>query len=124
MSKSFRQFIEDSDKSPLLSSMEDMLGIRPEDIKKEPLIGTFFKLGKGTNLGSYRVLEFKRNSEGKITHALVQTLSMDKTYKDDEEGYLNRVPNKNAEGATRLVAIGDLDKLMGQDFSSNQQQMA
>lgn len=113
---------EQSDKHPLMSSLKDMLGIDDEDLKDEPQIASFFKISQGTNLGSYKILEFKRNSEGKITHALVVPMYMDKIY-GGKEGSMKRLPRGAADHGVKLVAVQDLDKLMGQDFSATQQQM-
>jgi hypothetical protein len=112
MVKSFKKFMEEEE--GILSSYKDILDISPDDIRKEPFL-TKFNLG--TNLGAYRVLDFKRNSEGKITHAVIKVLSRDKTYKGEKQ-LMNRPKD---EGETKIVSIKDLDKLLGQDFQQQPQ---
>jgi len=125
MTKTFRKFVEEAEKSPFISSMQDMLGIDPEDLKNEPQQGTFYlhdtgqSVLKGTNLGSYKVVEFKRDKQGKITHAVVRPMSSDKTYKD-ENGKIKIVPGSESDKQDRLVGIEDLDGLLSQDLKSNQ----
>jgi hypothetical protein len=125
MTKTFRKFVEEAEKSPLISSMQDMLGIDPDDLKNEPQQGTFYlhdtgkSVLKGTNLGSYKIVEFKRDKQGKITHAVVRPMSSDKTYKD-ENGKITIVPGSESDKQDRLVGIEDLDGLLGQDLKSNQ----
>lgn len=98
-----------------MGSMEDMLGISPEDLKNEPQLATFFRITKGTNLGTYKIVEFKRDRDGKITHAVVRPMSADKTYKD-EDGKLKIVPR--SDSGDKLVAVGDLDGLLSQDLKN------
>lgn len=117
MTKSFRKFMEESEDSPFIDSMQDMLGISPEDLKKEPQLATFFKMTKGTNLGAYKIVEFKRDRNGKITHAVVRPMDSDKTYKD-EGGKLKIVPGQDS--GDKLVPVGDLDGLLSQDLVQNQ----
>ena len=122
MVKSFRKFVEDSENHPLMTSLDDILGIDPEDMKKEPQIASFFKISQGTNLGSYKIVRYQRNSEGKITHAVIKPIHADKIYKD-KEGSPKRIPKEQMDSGEKLVPIKDLDVLMGQNFSQNQQQM-
>lgn len=117
MTKSFRKFVEESENSPFIDSMQDVLGISPEDLRKEPQLATFFKMTKGTNLGTYKIVEFKRDREGKITHAVVRPMSSDKNYKD-EDGKLKIVPGPDS--GDKLVAVKDLDGLLSQDLNSSQ----
>lgn len=123
MTKSFKEFMEDENNDhPLISSLEDTLGIDPEDLKNEPQIATFFKLSQGTNMGSYKIIKFKRNSQGKITHALVKPIEADKIYKD-KDGSIKKIPKKEIDTSVKLVSIKDLDGLLGQDFAQSQQAM-
>lgn len=102
-----------------MTSLKDVLGIDPEQLKKEPQVATFWKMGLGTNLGAYKIVQFKRNDEGTITHAVVRRISNDKTYKE-KEGKFSKVPDpKGSEDI--LVSIGDLDALMQQDFKASGQ---
>jgi hypothetical protein len=111
--------MEEKEQDTLVSSLEDTLGINPEDLKYEPQLATFFKIAShGTNLGSYKILHFKRNQNGKITHAILRPLNMDKVYKDRDGSMKNiaggKMPHKDV-----LVPIGELDTLMSQDFAAN-----
>lgn len=110
--------MENEEAETLVSSMQDILGINPEDLKNEPQIATFFKMGpNGTNMGSYKVVQFKRNENGQITHALVRPISVDKVYKD---GGPKKLDSSNAPKGDFLVPIGELNKLLSQDFAANQ----
>lgn len=117
--KSFRKFLEEEEKSPYLSALQDELGLDPGDLEKEPQIASFFSMGGITNnLGSYKIVKFKRNDEGKITHAMVRKINdpvMKKRIYKDKEGETVRV-DKEEEEKTFIVPIGDLDKLLSQDF--------
>ena len=75
--KSFRSFLEeDENKSPYMASLEDEMGIDPRDLEKEPQIGSFFSFGKiASNIGPYKVVKFKRNEDGEITHAIVKQIN-------------------------------------------------
>lgn len=122
MLKSFRKFVEEREEGTLVSSLQDMLGINPEDLRNEPQLATFFSIAsRGTNLGSYKIVGFKRSEDGKITHAVVKPMSMDKTYKDEKDSP-KRLPDGAVPSEEMLVPISDLDKLMSQDFSATQPQ--
>lgn len=123
--KTFSDFLkEEEDKHPFLSSLGDELGIKPSDLETEPQVASFFSLGKTlSNIAPYKILSFKRNSEGKITHALVKQSSdksiSNRQYKDDGKGGFTRIEGEPGE-RTFLVGIDDLDKLMSQDFQTQQ----
>lgn len=120
--KSFRKFVEERDKetsSPHLDSLGDEMGIDPRDLEKEPQVGSFFSMGGETrNVGPYRVLRFKRNDEGEVTHAVVKRFGgpgiRNRRYKD-YDGQMKRVETED-EDKTFIVPIEDIDKLMSQDF--------
>jgi hypothetical protein len=121
--KSFRSFLEEEEKQSYLSSLEDVLGIDPKDMKNEPQIGTFFsfgpkKTGLTSNIGPYTIKSFKRNKDGEITHAVVvkvnDPLIKSSEYKD-EDGEMVRV-GKEKENKTFLVDIKDLEGLLSQDL--------
>lgn len=118
--KSFRKFVEEKEiSSPHIDAMQDELGIDPRDLEKEPQVASFFAMGKEVrNIGPYKIVSFKRNNNGKITHAVVQRFDdqgiTNRRYKD-EEGSMMRM-KKNNESERMLVPIQDLDKLMSQDF--------
>lgn len=117
MFKSFGKFLEEKGQAPFINSIEDILGINPDDLSNEPQLATFFRMSKGTNLGSYKIVRFKRNSEGKITHAVVRPMDSDKTYKD-EKGKIKIVPNPDS--GDKLVPIDALDGLLSQDLKASQ----
>lgn len=119
--KSFKSFIEEKEqKNPYMSSLEDELGISPEDMESEPQIASFFSLGGKfiDNIGSYKILKFQKNQDGKITHALVKQMNdlniPNRRYKE-KKNKIVRV-DSSEENKTFLVKIEDLDKLMSQDF--------
>lgn len=123
MYKSFKAFLEE--KTPYMSSIEDELGVDPRDLEKEPQIGSFFSLGKNiNNIGTYKILKFQRNQDGKITHAIVKQNNdpaiQNRQYKD-KEGNVVRV-EKEKEDQTFIIPVEDLDKLMSQDFQPPPQQ--
>jgi len=119
MFKSFKKFIEE--KHPYISALSDELGINAQDLEKEPQIGSFFSIGKGNinNIGSYKVLEFKRNKDGEITHAVVcqnNDLKIKNRQYQNKDGKMTIV-KKNEENKKFIVPIEDLDGLLSQDFA-------
>ena len=112
--KSFRTFLEEQEQ-PFIASLKDVLGVDPEDLESEPQVASFFPMGLATNLGSYEIVRFNRNKEGKITHAVVKPTSMDKKYKDDK-GELKQIDGGETEQKEITVRIEDLDKLLSQDL--------
>lgn len=120
MFKSFKKFIEE--KYPFISSLEDELGIDIGDLEKEPQIGSFFSIGKGniSNISPYKIIEFKRDENGKITHAIVQKNEdkiKNKQYKE-KDGKIFQVKKESKKRF--IVPIEELDKLMSQDFQPAQ----
>jgi hypothetical protein len=119
--KTFSDFLrEEEKKHPFLSSLKDELGINASDLEHEPQVASFFSLGgKVSNISPYKILKFKRDHNGRITHALVRQTNdpsmSNRHYKDDGEGGFVKIDEKPKE-RTFLVPIGDLDKLMSQDF--------
>ena len=118
--KSFRKFLEEKEaSSPHIDAMQDELGIDPRDLEKEPQVAAFFSMGKEVrNIGPYRVVSFKRNDEGKITHAVVRRFDdrgiQSRRYRDEDGGMVRM--NKNDDSERMVVPIEELDKLMSQDF--------
>lgn len=102
-----------------MDALGDEMGIDARDIEKEPMVASFFAMGDEVrNIGTYRVVSFKRDQSGRITHAVVERFN-DKAIKDrryrDEDG--NMVRTQGGEGNERmLVPIEDLDKLMSQSL--------
>lgn len=126
--KSFKTFLEEEEnKHPYLSSIEDELGINPADLEKEPQVASFFSFNKNIkNIGTYKVINFKRDSEGKITHATVKQIN-DKNINNRQyqniDGEIKRT-EKDSKDKTFIVPIKDLDSLMSQDFTQTQSQGA
>jgi len=120
--KSFKKFVEEKEKeasSPHLDALGDELGIDARDMEKEPMVGSFFSMGKETrNIGPYKIVSLKRNDEGQVTHALVKKID-DRAIKNrkyiDDEGEMKSISG-DGEDETMLVPIEDLDKLLSQDF--------
>ena len=119
-SKSFRKFLKEEEaKSPYMDALKDELGIDSRDMEKEPMVGSFFSIGRDiNNIGPYRIVKIIRDEDGKPTHAVVKTMEdkaiKNRRYRDEEEG-MKRIEG-DAEEKTLVVSIGDLDKLMSQDF--------
>lgn len=118
MFKSFKKFIEE--KHPYISALSDELGINTKDLEKEPQIGSFFSIGSGNinNIGAYKVIEFKRNEDGEITHAVVcqnNDLKIKNRQYQDKDGKITRI-DKDDESKKFIVPIEELDGLLSQDF--------
>lgn len=89
------------------------IGINKDDFKYFPQASSFFGLGQfPVNIGSYSILDFKKNDAGQITHVRIKrikdpnfnSIKYDKDNRetiDKEEGYENF-----------LVPIEDLEKLL------------
>ena len=118
--KSFKSFLEEEEQKSYISSLQDELGISPEDMESEPQIASFFSLGGKfiDNIGSYKIIKFQRNEDGKITHAVVKQINdsniLNRRYKEKKDKILRVDAPK--ENETFLVKIEDLDKLLSQDF--------
>lgn len=118
--KSFREFVEEKEaSSPHIDAMQDELGIDPRDLEKEPQVAAFFAMGKEVrNIGPYRIVSFKRDDDGRITHAVVRRYDLrgaiSRRYRDEEGGMIRM--DKDDDSERMVVPIGDLDKLMSQDF--------
>lgn len=118
--KSFRKFVEEKEAgSPHIDALQDELGIDPRDLENEPMIASFFAMGDETrNIGPYRVLRFKRDESGKITHAVVKRFD-DRAIKNrryrDEDGNMTRMAGQESQESL-VVPIEELDKLLSQSF--------
>ena len=118
--KSFREFVEEKEaSSPHIDAMQDELGIDPRDLEKEPQVAAFFAMGKEVrNIGPYRIVSFKRDDDGRITHAVVRRYDdrgiQSRRYRDEEGGMIRM--DKDDDSERMVVPIGNLDKLMSQDF--------
>lgn len=122
--KSFKSFLEEKN-NPYLNSLQDELGIDLKDLKSDPQVATFYSLGKTIqNIGSYKILEFKRNDKNEITHAVVKQINDPKIKNRKYQIRNNKIikNNKNQKNKIFLIKIEDLDKLLSQDFQPSQQQ--
>lgn len=122
---SFYQFLEQQeeqedkeDKVSYVSALEDELGINPEDFYKDPKYASFFSFGSnGVNLGIYKIIEFKRNSKGDVTHAVVEknndSAIKNKNYYSGEKDIF-QIPSNKDNNKIFTVPIEDLESLMMQ----------
>jgi hypothetical protein len=118
--RSFKAFLEEKE-NPYLSSLEDELGIDIKDLKNEPQIASFYSFGKTIqNIGSYKILNFKRNEKGEITHAVVKQANdpviKNRKYKEKDGSIEREKENLKKDDQVFIVQIKDLDKLLSQDF--------
>ena len=112
---SFKYFLESEEQSGHLSALANDLGIEPEDMEGQPFVGSFFSLGKDAyNLSAYQVVDFKRDSSGKPTHAVIKLMSGGgrKRYKKKGDKMLRVDDSPNDK--TYLVSIDKLQDLMTQ----------
>lgn len=122
---SFLQFLkEQEDKISYVDALGDELGIDMESLYKDPKYASFFSIGPyGVNIGIYKVLEFKKNSEGQITHAVV-ALDNDKAIKNKKYSTGSdkdvQIPNFNGQNKF-TIKIEDLESLMTQGSQPPQQ---
>lgn len=119
---SFYKFLEQQedkeDKVSYVSALEDELGINPEDFYKDPKYASFFSLGSnGVNLGIYKIIDFKRNSKGDVTHAVVEknndSAIKNKNYYSGEKDIF-QIPSNKDNNKIFTVPIEDLESLMMQ----------
>lgn len=123
MNKSFKNFIKEEEQKnphPFMSSIQDEIGISLKDLPKEVQIGSFYSVnGVISNIGPYKVVKSLKNDKGEITHAVIKIIN-DKSIKNrnykNKDGKLVRV-DAEKEDKTHIVPIGQLDKLMSQDFA-------
>jgi hypothetical protein len=110
---SFKQFLKEEES--FFTGMSK-IGINKDDYKKFPQYASFFSLGKSLiNFGNYSILDYKKNEDGKITHAVVKlindphvhSLKFDKDYPSGKE-------NKDSSDETFIVPIEELEQLLGQ----------
>jgi hypothetical protein len=116
---SFRDFIESEELTGHLAALSSNLGIEPEDIEGQPFVGSFMNFGKNTlNLSAYQIVDFKRDSSGKPTHALVKLANSlgRKRFKKQGEKQL-RVDDDPDDDKTYLVPIDKVQDLMTQPFA-------
>jgi hypothetical protein len=115
---SFRNFLKNEEES-YFSAMADQLGINPEDYKKDAKVGSFYSFGSNVvNIGPYSILDFKKNDNGEITHALVKQINDPRIH---NMKYKNDLRTKADSDETFLIPIDDLQKLMMQGQDQPQQ---
>lgn len=120
---SFRSFMELEEKpTSHIDSLQDELGIRPEDFAKVPQMGANFNLGKTTfNASPYRILGYQYDAHGKKTSARIQLVNEPsnitrKQFKD-RDGQQVRMPDK-PDSRIYVVPIEKLNDLMTQGLSA------
>lgn len=110
---SFKQFLKEEE--TFFTGM-GKIGIDKDDYKKFPQYASFFSFKDSPlNFSQYSILDYKKNEDGKITHAVVKlindphvhSLKFDKNYPDGKE-------NKENSDETFVVPIEDLEKLLTQ----------
>lgn len=111
---SFKNFLKEQES--YFSAMKDNLGINIDDYKVDPKVASFFSLGsKMVNIGPYKIMDFKKNDNGQITHVLVKQINDPKIVNIK---YINdKKVNNDGGNETFLISIDDLQKLLlqGQD---------
>ena len=110
----FSDFIK-KEESSYNNALEDQLGINPEDQKKDPKIASWISLGLTKNIGLYTIIDYKKNQDGKITHALVRKNNDPSIKSLSYRGDSKVVDTKNQ---TYLISIEDLENqimLQGQN---------
>lgn len=115
----FRDFIK-KEESSYGSALQDQLGINPEDQKKDPKIASWISLGLTKNIGPYTIVDYKRNQDGKITHALVKKNNDPNIRSISYRGDSKVIDTKNQ---TYLISIEDLENqimLQGQNQAAPQ----
>lgn len=116
---SFKNFLNEEES--FFSAMRDNLGINIDDYKKDPKIASFFSLGSSmVNIGPYKILDFKKNDNGQITHVLVKQINDPKIH---NMKYINDKKFNKDSDENFLISIDDLQKLMlqGQDQPQGQE---
>jgi hypothetical protein len=116
----FSEFIKKEEAS-YIDSLKNQLGIHPDDQKKDPKIASWISLGSMKNIGPYIIIDYKKNSDGKITHALIKqnndSNNISINYSTD-----NSVIKNNDKDKTFLISIEDLENqimLQGQNQQAN-----
>lgn len=113
---SFKNFLK-NEEAGLLDTLSQQLGINLDDLKKDPKFASFYSFGPNVrNIGSYVILDYKKNRDGKITHVLVKQINDPKIKSIDYSPDNQIVKSKNINKKF-LIPIQDLEKLMlqGQD---------
>lgn len=117
---SFKNFLKNEEVG-LLDTLSRQLGINLDDLKKDPKFASFYSFGSNVkNIGSYVILDYKKNKDGKITHVLIKQIN-DPKIKSVNYTSDNKIVNSKNVNRKFLVPIQDLEKLMlqGQDKPSD-----
>ena len=116
---SFRDFLESEELTGHLAALSSNLDIDPEDLKDQPFVGSFMNFGKNTwNLSGYQVVDFKYDSNGKPTHAVLKLLDSLGRRKFSKKGNKQlRVNDDPNNDKTYIVPIEKLEDLMTQPFA-------
>jgi hypothetical protein len=118
---SFKQFInlKEEEKPNHIGSLEDELGINPKDFEKVPQMGANFRLdGKSFSASPYKILDYVKNAEGKITHAKIQLINDPANKLRKQFSGNNRLPD-NAVKQVFTVPINKLNDFISNGLSSN-----
>lgn len=112
----FKEFIENT----FLDQLKKQLGINPKDQYKDPKIASWFSVGDiTTNLGSYSIVDYKKNEKGETTHVLIKQINDPKNY---SVKYVKDQEIKDQKDKKFLITIKDLEELLlqGQQQPTNQ----
>jgi hypothetical protein len=108
---SFSNFLKNEEET-YFTGMSKM-GINKDDYKYFPQSSSFFDFGQfPVNIGSFTILDFKKNENGEITHVKVKQIKDPQfnSLKYDKE---NRETKDDEYGSeVFLVPIGDVEKLL------------
>jgi hypothetical protein len=118
---SFRDFIETEELSGHLAALANNLGIPDEEMEKMPFVGSFMNLGKNTwNLSAYEIVDFKRDSSGKPTHAVIRLLPSLSRKQFKKMGDKQVRVDDNGDNKTFIVPIDKVQDVMTKPFSQQQ----
>jgi hypothetical protein len=114
---SFSNFLKEEES--FFSSM-NKIGINSDDYKKFPQVASFFDLGLPVNIGSFSILDYIKDKDGKIKYVKIKKINDPKFYSlrfdKNKEGELDKT-DKNSHF---LVSIEDLESLLLQGQSGDQ----
>ena len=118
--KSFAQFIKlkEEEKPNHIGSLEDELGINPEDFEKVPQMGANFKLGGVSfNASPYQIIGYNKDSTGKVVSARVKLINdvANRTRKQVRDG--ERIPDHDVN-QVYVVPIEKLNDLISNGLNA------
>lgn len=116
---SFAKFLQNEEETYFTGMSK--IGINKDDFKYFPQSPSFFGFDNfPVNIGSFTILDFKKNDDGEITHVLVKqtrdpqfnSLKYDKDNKESED--------ESSSSEEFLVPIEDIEKLLLQGQAQQQ----